>query len=240
MSARVYVVGTDTNAGKTTVTCALLHAARRRGIRAVPFKPSLTGPSGPQSDPARLLRAAGMSEDEYGAAAPLRFEEPLAPGIAEDPARFLPGDERPPDDAKLASIQWSLATFEERHEADLVLIEAAGGLHVPMPGGRWQDHWIETLAYNTLVVARAGIGTINHTLLTIDALRERGCAPLGFLTSQGRPRKDPSRADNAAVIQERAELRCLGELPYLGTPPKLPEDDGWLDEEIWTLLLRAR
>ncbi len=240
MTARVYFVGTDTGVGKTTVVAALLSAGQRRGIKVVPFKPAVSGPSGPDADPERLLAAAGMPPEEKAAMAPCRFEEAIAPGLAEERERFFDPDPPPPEQAKLASVQWALATYEQRHDASLVLIEGAGGLHVPMPGGSWQEHWIEALAHNTVIVARAGLGTINHTLLTIDALRERGCPPIGFLVSQSRAHRDPSRADNIRVIEARAELRCLGSLPFLGRPPQLPTDDGWFDPDLWSLLLRAR
>ena len=240
MSARVYVVGTDTDAGKTTVVCALLHAARRRGLNILPFKPAVSGPAGPRGDAERLLAAAGLDENELEAIAPLRYTAPIAPGIAEARDRFLLADPPEPDASALARVQWELARFEQRHDAAAVLIEGAGGLHVPMPGGTWQEQWIETLAHNTLVVARAGLGTINHTLLTIDALRERGCPPIGFVLSQLLPHHDPSRADNVKVIEARAELPCLGQLPFLGRPPNLPDHEEWLDAEIWTRILSAR
>jgi dethiobiotin synthetase len=239
VTARIYAVGTDTGAGKTTVLCALLGAARRAGVRAIPFKPAESGGTSPD-DVTRLLAAAGLPAAERDAANPLRYEAVLAPGIAADRERFLKPDLDEPDSAPLASVQWGLAVYSQRHDPALVLIEAAGGLHVPMPGGTWQEDWIATLARHTIVIARAGLGTINHTLLTIDALRERGCPPIGFFLSQSRSHADPSRADNTAVIEQRAELPCLGQLPYLGRPAQLPARDDWLAPDVWARLLAAR
>lgn len=240
MIPRVYFVGTDTGVGKTTVVAALVNAARRQGIRAVPFKPAVSGAPGPGSDPEILLAAAAMSPDEVPAMAPLRFEAPIAPGLAADRERFFLTDPPHPEASVLSSVQWGLAMFEQRHDAQLTLIEGAGGLLIPMPGGGWQDEWIQTLARNTVVVARAGLGTINHTLLTVDALRERGCPPVGFIVCQSRRHKDPSRADNVAVIEARAELPCLGKLPFLGRPPTLPDDDDWYVPDLWARLLSVR
>lgn len=240
MTPRVYFVGTDTGVGKTTVVAALTAAARRHGIRALPFKPAASGPVGPNADPELLLAAAGLPEDELAALGPLRYQAPLAPGLAADRDRFITPDPPDPDASPLARVQWALATYEQRHEAQLTLIEGAGGLLIPMPGGTWQDEWVEVLARNTIVVARAGLGTINHTLLTIDALRERGCPPLGFIVSQSRRHSDPSRADNVAVIEARGELPCLGRLPFLGRPPEAPTDDGWFVGDLWSRLLRVR
>jgi dethiobiotin synthetase len=236
---RVYLVGTDTAAGKTTVACALLLAARRAGVAVVPFKPAASGPPGPHDDPHRLLAAANLPETEADAVCPFRFAEPVAPGVAHDPARFLAADGEP-DGGPLATAQWALARLEQRHAASLTLIEGAGGLHVPMPGGTWQERWIEGLTRHTLVVARAGLGTVNHALLTIDALRERGCPPVGFVLSQSAARADPSRQTNSRILETRAELPCLGTLPFLGRPPTLPADDRWLSPSIWSLLLTLR
>jgi dethiobiotin synthetase len=240
LTPRVYFVGTDTGVGKTTLVAALVRAAQRRGIRAFPFKPAASGPPGPAGDPELLLAAAQLSADELPGLAPLRYDTPIAPGLASDRARFLLADPPEPEHGVLASVQWALAKYEQRHEIALTLIEGAGGLLIPMPGGSWQDEWVQTLARNTIVVARAGLGTINHTLLTIDALRERGCPPLGFFVCQSRKHHDPSRADNVDVIEARAELPCLGRLPFLGRPPQPPEHDDWYVPDLWARLLRAR
>ena len=89
MTARVFLIGTDTNAGKTTVACALLRAAARAGYVAVPFKPAESGPEGPSSDHARLLEASILDESELDDLAPLRWKRPIAPGLADDANPFL-------------------------------------------------------------------------------------------------------------------------------------------------------
>ena len=181
---RLFLVGTDTDCGKTAVTCALLRSARARGLTPLPYKPAASGPEGPRSDPARLLRAAEISELELPLLCPLRYEAPLAPGIADARARFLDRDAPPPDRAPLMRTLAALENAELRHRPDVTLIEGAGGLHVPMPGGTWLADWITALAATPIIVGRLGLGTINHTLLTIDALRALGHRPRGFLLSQ--------------------------------------------------------
>jgi dethiobiotin synthetase len=238
MSARVFLVGTDTTVGKTTVACALLHSARRAGVRAVPFKPTMTGRLGPKSDLGRLLAASGIDREQRDDVAPLRYQRPLAPGIADDPNPFL-GRGTPTSDpaSMLGRARWAIARLEQRNEARVSIIEGVGGLLVPMPGGTWQDHWIAGLGAAPIVVARAGLGTINHTLLTIDALRTRDLEPLGFFLSQLREFKDTSRDLNAEVIAHRSELPCLGYLPFLGKPQTLPENDDWHLPDLWPRLL---
>lgn len=222
MTRRVYLLGTDTEIGKTALACALLHWARREGVRAVPFKPAQSGSPGEQSDIARLLRAADLSPDDAPLACPLQYDAPLAPGLAEDPTPFM----RPaaanlePDPAVVTDTVRSLESWEARTAAELVIIEGAGGLHVPMPGGTWQPTWIAALATDVIIVGRSGLGTINHTLLTIDAALAAGFPVRGFFLVTRDAAIDPSRRDNAQLI---ATARGV---PYLGTLPRLPDPDG--------------
>lgn len=230
MSTRVFIVGTDTGVGKTAVTAALLATARTRGSRAIPFKPAQSGLDQP-SDAERLLAAAGLPLTELDAACPLRYEPPLAPGLAEDPTPFLDASRGAADPTRaLAGIPpaivtrcvLALATWEARLGPVLTLVEGAGGLHVPMPGATWQAAWILALAPWTIVVGRAGLGTINHCLSTIAGLRDIGRPPLGFVLSNPTPAQDPSVADNAAVIANATGVPHLGTLPHGPEPAHAP------------------
>jgi dethiobiotin synthetase len=237
---RIYLVGSDTNAGKTTVACSLLASAVRAGIVAVPFKAAESGPDGPNSDHQRLVAAARLDASEVQDVAPLRWRSPIAPGLADDPNPFLGRGVSTSDmEGMLGRARWALARLEQRHGAALTLIEGAGGLLVPMPGGSWQPEWIAGLRARPLIIARAGLGTINHTLLTIEALRVRNLEPLGFIFTQLLPREDPSRSTNAPVIEQRSGVPCLGSLPFLGRPNDFPSDDDWLVPGFWPRLLGA-
>jgi dethiobiotin synthetase len=237
-SKRVFLVGTDTNVGKTTVACSLLTAGARLGLRIVPFKPAESGPAGPSSDHAQLLAAAKLDERELEDVAPMRWRKPIAPGMADDPAPFLGRGVSVSDvESMFGRARWALARLEQRHQAQLTLIEGAGGLLVPMPGGSWLPDWIPALRARPMIVARAGLGTINHTLLTIEGLRVRGLEPIGFITTQLLPREDPSRSHNSVVIEQRSGVPCLGTLPYLGNPVAYPESDDWLISDFWQKLL---
>lgn len=218
MATRIYVVGTDTEVGKTAVCAAILGAAHDRGLRAVPFKPAASGDSGSGSDIARLLRAASLDLGQGGLACPHHYLEPIAPGIAEDPRPFLDprqartGDDRPP--APLRDALSALEAWERRHRADLTIVEGAGGLQVPMPGGWWQPRWVYALAPYSIVVGREGLGTINHTLQTIVGLRHLGRTPLGFVLSQTAAERDPSADQNAAIIAAASSVPHLGTLKF--------------------------
>lgn len=238
MSSRIFLVGTDTNAGKTVVACALLRAAKQAGIAAIPFKPAESGPSGPASDHGRLIASSTLTSADAKQVAPLRWARPIAPGLADDAAPFLGrGVSRSDPASMFGQARWALAQLEQRHAARLSIIEGAGGLLVPMPGGTWLPEWIEALRARPLIVARAGLGTINHTLLTIEALRIRELEPIGMVFTQLLPRDDPSREHNARVIEARSGVPCLGQLPFLGRPPSWPERHTWHSPDLWSCLL---
>ena len=235
---RIFVVGTDTDCGKTEVTCALLASARRSGIQALPFKPAASGPPGPASDPSRLVRAAGLDPSTLPLIAPLRYPEPLAPGIAADRVMFLETGHEPTT-KPLERVRAALLQAEAEvlvPAPRVTLIEGAGGVHVPMPGGTWLPRWIDALAATPVVVGRLGLGTINHTLLTIDALAALGLPALGFILSQTRPGHvdDPSREHNAQLIARARGLPCLGVLPF--TEDRRPRPDGWHVDDLWSRL----
>jgi dethiobiotin synthetase len=213
--ARLYLVGTDTGVGKTTVACALLVAARHESMRVLPFKPAQSGDDRP-SDAMRLAAAAGLPPSSAAAIAPLTWPAALAPGIAEDPAPFLDGRPEPRDCAALVTVTRTLRDLERAHGPELVVIEGAGGLHVPMPGGSWQPRWIVALATHTLVVGRAGLGTIHHTLAVIEGLRALGRPPSGFVLSA------PARSDASALTNARVIAAKSG-VPHMATFPADPE-----------------
>ncbi|MBV1861706.1 MAG: dethiobiotin synthase [Nannocystaceae bacterium] len=235
MTERVFFVGTNTSVGKTALVCSLLRWARAQHLRVAPFKPAQSGDMETPTDVERLLDAAGISRDHAMSACPLTYPEALAPGIAEDPAPFL----RPPaanvdplpDALELARDR--LESWELQRQADYVFLEGAGGLHVPMPGGTWQTEWVRALADSVVLVASSGLGTINHTLLTLDALDDEGFDVLGVYFVDPDANDEPSRDDNAEVIATARNINVLGRLPYLDCP------DGRGPVDLLTPLLNA-
>lgn len=233
---RLFLVGTDTDVGKTALACALLRAGAAAGLRVLPFKPAASGPSGPAGDPERLAAACplGLTAAQI---CPLRYAEPLAPGIAEDPARFVAGPveldgltDMSGETGPFGEVRGVLAALEASVRPDVTLVEGAGGLWVPMPGGSWLPAWISGLSAVPVVVGRLGLGTINHTLLTIAALRRLGLPPRGFFLVDTDGANEPSRAHNPAVIAAASGLPCFGVLPY--SPDGAPS----LPAAVWTAL----
>jgi dethiobiotin synthetase len=235
---RIALIGTDTDCGKTMVACALLRAARAAGMRALPFKPAASGTDGDQGDPERLAgaaRLAGLTAEEV---CPQRFVAAVAPGLAEPGGSDMVWNtwregQAAPDGGPLAAARAVLAGLEARYAPTLTIIEGAGGLWVPMPGGTWLPAWISALRASPVVVGRLGLGTINHTLLTIAELGRIGLPPRGFFLSETRASDDPSRAHNERVIAAASGLPCLGVLAF-GTGES---EHGWLRPRAWERLL---
>lgn len=223
MTRRIACVGTDTAVGKTEVVCRLLRQARARGLSMLPFKPVQSGDDEPgDSDADRLRAALGDDLLDASAIAPLRYARPLAPGIADDPTPFLRSSvPSPAMPAPLAHAITAQRDLIARHEPAWLLVEFAGGLWVPMPGGSWQPSWITALADDIIVIARAGLGTINHSLLTFDALRSLELEPRGFILCETTA-PDPSNLHNAAVITAARGV------PHLGTLRHRSDDDDLL------------
>lgn len=219
---RIYILGTDTAVGKTHVTCCLLRAAATAGIRVIPFKPAQSGTPGARTDAQRLLEAAGLPSTLEPSMAPWNYDVPVAPGLAESSAHFIPHGIG--DTSRLDEASDRLRAWETAQTADYTIIEGAGGVHVPMPGGTWQIDWIQALGDLCILVGRAGLGTINHCLLSIDALAAHGCPPAAFLLNACHPpdSEDPSVPLNAAVIEHARRLPSLGTLPY-GTSIASPQ-----------------
>ncbi len=170
----VLVTGTDTGVGKTVVAAAVAAAATAAGLRVAVVKPAQTGAD---DDAAQVARLAAPAT----AVTLATYPDPLAPLVAADEAGLAP----------LALAEVVAAVRDHAAGHDLVLVEGAGGLLVPMgtrarapQGGeerRARAEWtVAELAVRlgapALVVTRAGLGTLNHTALTLEALRRRGVA----------------------------------------------------------------
>lgn len=210
----LFVTGTDTGVGKTLVAAALARHYRRGGLKVGVMKPCETGVADTShpGDDARLLRWAAGSCDSDQAIAPYRLREPLAPSLAAERAGVII------DPRQIAD---HLATI--RTGKDLVLVEGAGGLMVPLRGGYLMADLVRELGLPLLVVSRATLGTINHTLLTIFAARAMELPVGGFMIN--RMPSNPDIAEQEAPHQ----LASLASADLFGV---LPEVSGCAEEQV--------
>ena len=156
------VSATDTGVGKTILSAALLAAMRAEGVQAIPHKPVLTGlqEQGP-ADHEVLAEAAGVSPEDV---APLRYRPALSPHLAAE----LSGGP-PIDPAALLA-----AARDAGGEGDVVVVEGVGGLMTPLAEHYTVCDFAAQLGLPLVIAARPGLGTINHSLLTLAAARAAG------------------------------------------------------------------
>ncbi len=216
-SPGLFITGTDTEVGKTVITAALADAFRRRGVDVGVMKPVATGclrRNGQLlSEDAESLLKASSSSDPIELVCPYRFEPPVAPWVA---LRQAQGER--PGDARISfeRVEQAFLTLSQRH--DFMLVEGIGGLSVPLDSQRTVADLIRRLRLPLLIVARAGLGTINHTLLTIEAVRSEGLEVLGVVLN--RRSRNPSLAErtNPQVIRKLSGLPVFGIVPQLSSP----------------------
>lgn len=182
------VTGTDTGVGKTVVAAALVMVLRQQGVRAIGFKPAETGlDPGEVADSAVLAEASG--EDTPLASPLLRLAEPLAPAVAAD----------------RAGTQLNPQAIEDRIRAlrgagYTVVVEGAGGLLVPLAWGYTALDLAARTGLETVVVGRAGLGTLNHLALTVEVLRARAVSIRGIVLNGRHRPPDLAEATNPAAL----------------------------------------
>jgi dethiobiotin synthetase len=162
-AAGIFVTGTGTEVGKTVVAATLARTLAANGQRVHVFKPAVTGlDEGVETDHALLRRASGSSQGDEEIA-PYRYGPPASPHLA----AAMAGEEIDPERLR----QTARAAAEG---ADVLVCEGVGGLLVPLSPTYLVRDLAADLAYPLVVVAGPGLGTINHTLLTIEAARAAG------------------------------------------------------------------
>ncbi len=195
---RFFVTGTDTGVGKTEVSCALLSLLADAGHAPFAFKPFESGGTG---DARRLREAAGQGQplDEVCL---YRLRAPLAPALAaKQEGRRL----------DLRRVTRAFDAFGARSG----VVEGAGGLFVPLTKDADVIDLIERLGLPVVLVARAGLGTLNHTTLSLGALEARGLPVAAVVLSRGARGADPSVPLNRPELERRfPRVRFLGPVPF--------------------------
>ena len=188
----VFITGTDTGVGKTIVAACFV---RRFG--ADYWKPAQTGAADGDDDTATVVRLAGM-EDERVHPPRYVFGAPLSPEAAAGCEGVVIGLE----DFSLPESGWPKS-------ARPIVVEGAGGVLVPIGGGAVMADLMLRLGLPVVLVGRSTLGTINHTLLSLEALRSRGIAVAGVV-QVGAP-----NSGNRSAIERYGRVRVLAEMPWL-------------------------
>ncbi|MGN8213397.1 dethiobiotin synthase [Halococcus sp. PRR34] len=190
------VVGTDTGVGKTIVTSGLVGWLREEGVAARAVKPVQTGYP-PDDDTEFVAEACGTDD---AAICIERLEPPLAPRVA----------------AEQVGAELSYAAIREGCERALAasevgVLEGVGGVRVPLADGREVIDLVADLGLRAVVVARSGLGTLNHTALTVDALAARGVETHAVVLNE-------YAGETIAERTNQAELECMTGVPVHTLP----------------------
>jgi dethiobiotin synthetase len=196
MTGGLFVTGTSTEVGKTVVAAVLARTLAGEGQRVAVFKPAVTGlDEGVETDHELLRRASGSGQSDEEIA-PYRYGPPASPHLA----AALAGEEIDP-----ARLRSAAATAAEG--ADALVCEGVGGLLVPLSPTYLVRDLAVDLGYPLVVVAAPGLGTINHSLLTIEAARAAGLEVAAVVLN-------PWPADPSGIERSNREtIAGLGKVP---------------------------
>jgi dethiobiotin synthetase len=203
----LFVTGTGTEVGKTVVAAAIARTLAAEGKRVAVFKPAVTGlEEEGETDHALLRRASGSSQSDEQIA-PYRYAPPASPHLA----AALAGEEIDPQRLREAAR-------EAAAEADAIVCEGVGGLLVPLSPTYLVRDLAADLGYPLVIVASPSLGTINHTLLTIESARAAGIHVVAAVLNPWPPEPTEIESNNRETIAN------LGDLP-VHTLPHLNLDD---------------
>ncbi len=204
MNHAYFLTGTDTEIGKTFVTCALLRRARQLGLNAAGLKPVAAGTDAAgRNDDVENIRAASSVTLPLEVINPYRFAPAIAPHLAAAEAGVAI------DFSRIAA-----ACAEARQQTDLLIVEGVGGFRVPLGVDRDSADLAVALGLPVILVVGLRLGCINHALLTAEAIAARGLRLAGWVAN----RIDPDMVrveDNIAALRQRIVAPLLGSVPRI-------------------------
>lgn len=205
MNNTLFITATDTDVGKTMVSGLLLRFLHSQSIKVGYQKWASTGDAENPADLVACLEMAGIERDPtiLDLQVPSRFTFPASPHLAGE----LENKEIDPD-----IIIGAYQEMVKRYE--VLIVEGVGGLLVPLRRDLLLADLLAQLKLSSIIVARSGLGTINHTLLTIEALRFRKIPVFGVIFTDTEDDAEVIVEDNMKIIAETGRIEVLGHLPY--------------------------
>lgn len=207
MSTGIFITGTDTGVGKTLVACALLLGLRAAGHCAIGMKPVATGsersPQGLCNDDALRLQDSSSLQLPYDSINPYVFAAGIAPHLA----------------ATAEGVKIDLDRLQDAYlklsaQANVVVVEGAGGWRLPLGQERFLSDFAERLSLGVVLVVGLRLGCLNHAALTAEAIARSGrCRLLGWVGNQIDPDFSPLQ-ENIDSLKELLPAPCLGFQPY--------------------------
>ena len=203
-----FITGTDTGIGKTFVAIGLIKAMKDQGLAVCPMKPAETGCRVSKGqlvpeDTIKLIKASGVDEP-IDLINPYRLRKPLAPSVAAEMEGI---------NLKKRVILDAYKKLAKKYE--VLIVEGAGGIMVPLYKRYLFLDLIKELDLPLIIVAKPGLGTINHSLLTIEAARIKGIKISGLIFNHAdRTETDMSQKTNPDVISRVGKVPVLGVVPH--------------------------
>lgn len=208
MGNAFFITGTDTDAGKTTVAAGLLCAARRLGFSTLAIKPVASGcdltAQGLRNSDALALAQHSSIKLPYTHINPFAFAPAIAPHLA----------------AQLAGVKLNVETLQNAcsqvlsQQADLTLIEGAGGWRVPISANQSMADLAKALQLPVILVVGVRLGCINHALLTAEAIARDGLELAGWVANYVEPDM-PALAENLISLEQHLKTPCLAKIPWV-------------------------
>jgi dethiobiotin synthetase len=227
----LFVTGTDTGVGKTFVTAAVARILRQRGHGVVVCKPVATGAEWinghwVSDDTVALARAAGVVGD-WSLVTPWSFPDPVAPPVAVRRAGV-----------ELTLHQIIRAVQERLQPQKAMLIEGIGGLLCPLTEKETVADLVAALKLPLVVVTRRSLGTLNHTLLTLEVAQKRNLTVAGVIIDETSPPQTLAEETNVLELQKRMQEPLLATVPFQAGP--LDSVPASLEAVDWWRLCQVR
>jgi len=204
----LFITGTDTGVGKTLITAGLAYSLREYGFSIGVMKPVETGCREEKGHripgDGTFLKYMAGSEEALEKTVPYRFRAPLAPKVAGDKEGIR---------IDLSRIQRIYEKISSCH--DLTLVEGAGGLLVPLTPRYHMADLMERLGLPVLLVGRLGLGTLNHTLLSLHYLSTRKIPVAGIILNNPDGQNDMSTESNPSVLQTRTSTPLIATISHI-------------------------
>lgn len=200
----IFITGTDTGCGKTVISAALVNHFTSQGIDCGYMKPISCGSK--KDNDAVYLKKLLKLKDSLPLLNPISLSYPLSPLAAARKSKIKLQKSK-----LLKKILKSFKKLSKKYE--MLIVEGVGGGLVPITKDYMVADLIKDLKTPTIIVARAGLGTLNHTLLTIEALRKHKIKILGIIMN-GYTGSELSEKDNAEIIEEISGIPILAKLNY--------------------------
>ncbi|MEJ8778674.1 dethiobiotin synthase [Pseudogracilibacillus sp. ICA-222130] len=202
----LFITGTDTDVGKTFVGGGMAAVLKKHGKDVGVFKPMLSGESreNPTSDTA-ILKTMSGDRNTFEQITPFQFAEPLAPYVAA---------KRAGKQISLAQVVQAWENIKETHE--YFIVEGAGGLGVPLGKDYLVADVAKKIGFPILIVARTGLGTVNHVWLTVKVAQSMGLDIAGIILN-GAEEQGIAEQTNPALIEEMTNMPVLAVLPEFTT-----------------------